>query len=301
MGHEIAVHSLTHEYSRDYWQDLDVDSWTNEMIGQKYVLSKLANISIDDIQGMRAPVLAHGGNNMFEMMSKEGGFTYDSSVTAGYDGHPVWPYTLDYGMSHNCFSKDHRCPTRSFPGVWEIPINQIDPSNSAKSVVDEDTGKSVLEFPHVVYPGCGMVDSCHAALEKAPKFRHMLLQAFFRNYNTNRAPLGIFVHAATFKGQPELMKPFKNFIRTIAEFEDVYFVRMSDVIAWMKNPVPVDQLAAFEPWKTKCRTEDYFDIKRSVQDRCRLRQCTFRGVSGHIDACNVCPRVVPTLKTWQNI
>ena len=34
---------------------------------------------------------------------------------------PVWPYTLDYSIPHDC--RVDSCPSKSFPGLWEIPVN----------------------------------------------------------------------------------------------------------------------------------------------------------------------------------
>jgi hypothetical protein len=39
---------------------------------------------------------------------------------------PLWPYTLDYKMPHGCVGTGQRCPSRSFPGIWEMVLNQLE-------------------------------------------------------------------------------------------------------------------------------------------------------------------------------
>ena len=49
------------------------------------------------------------------------GFIWDSSIAVPPQARPVWPYTLDYAVAHKC--KEPSCPTRQFPGMWEVPLN----------------------------------------------------------------------------------------------------------------------------------------------------------------------------------
>lgn len=42
------------------------------------------------------------------------GYIYDSSITVPPQPVPVWPYTLDYKVPHEC--KSGTCPTKTFPG-----------------------------------------------------------------------------------------------------------------------------------------------------------------------------------------
>ena len=43
------------------------------------------------------------------------GFAWDSSITVPPLRVPVWPYTLDYKIPHECRSGG--CPTSSYPGM----------------------------------------------------------------------------------------------------------------------------------------------------------------------------------------
>ena len=49
------------------------------------------------------------------------GFIWDSSISLAPQSTPVWPYTLDFAIPHKC--KEKSCPTRQFPGMWEVPLN----------------------------------------------------------------------------------------------------------------------------------------------------------------------------------
>jgi hypothetical protein len=73
---------------------------------------------------MRVPFLRVGWNRQFLMMS-EFGFVYDSSIIAPVSNPPIWPYTLDYQAPHGCTATGQMCPTRSYKGIWEIPINPL--------------------------------------------------------------------------------------------------------------------------------------------------------------------------------
>ncbi|KAG7157310.1 hypothetical protein Hamer_G005718 [Homarus americanus] len=58
-------------------------------------------------------------------MMREFGFIYDSSMAAPFSNPPLWPYTMDYKMPHKCMGTRQKCPSRSFPGIWEIVLNQL--------------------------------------------------------------------------------------------------------------------------------------------------------------------------------
>ena len=80
---------------------------------------------MEDIRGIRVPFLRVGWNRQFLMM-KEFGFVYDASMAAPLSDPPLWPYTLDYKMPHGCVGTGQRCPSRSFPGIWEMVLNQLE-------------------------------------------------------------------------------------------------------------------------------------------------------------------------------
>lgn len=94
------------------------------MVGVANIINKYAGVRIEDIKGLRAPFLRVGWNRQFLMMS-EFGFVYDASIVAPFSDPPLWPYTLDYKIPHQCASTGQMCPTRTYPGLWELPLNQL--------------------------------------------------------------------------------------------------------------------------------------------------------------------------------
>lgn len=79
---------------------------------------------LEFISGLRAPFLQVGWNRQFLMML-EFGFVYDSSIVVPFLNTPIWPYTLDYKIPYACAGSDQLCPTRVYPGIWELPLNQF--------------------------------------------------------------------------------------------------------------------------------------------------------------------------------
>lgn len=68
------------------------------------------------------------------------------------------------------------CPSRSYPGLWEMVINQLE----------------ALEI------SCATLDSCPSELS-GQEIYQTLLRNFNRHYSTSRAPFGIHLQAAWFE------------------------------------------------------------------------------------------------------
>eukprot|EP00091_Calanus_sinicus_P011592 TRINITY_DN26188_c0_g1_i1.p1 TRINITY_DN26188_c0_g1~~TRINITY_DN26188_c0_g1_i1.p1 ORF type:complete len:145 (+),score=24.22 TRINITY_DN26188_c0_g1_i1:305-739(+) len=113
----MAVSSISDDsglYLKNY------TAWTNEIIGMRRIMELQAEINEDEVLGVRAPGLKPGFNVQYDVLI-DYGFIWDSSMGVPPMNTPIWPYTLDYAIPHKCKSKT--CPTRQFPGVWEIPLN----------------------------------------------------------------------------------------------------------------------------------------------------------------------------------
>lgn len=102
-----------------------------------------------------------GGNNMFKMLW-DTNFTYDSSMPIYENRPPSWPYTLDYKLFHDCMIPP--CPTRSYPGLWEVPMVMWQDLNGGR---------------------CSMGDACSNP-PTADGVYKMLIKNFERHYTTNR-------------------------------------------------------------------------------------------------------------------
>lgn len=145
------------------------------MVGQANIINKFAGVRMEEIRGIRVPFLRVGWNRQFLMM-KEFGFVYDASMVAPHSNPPLWPYTLDFKMPHSCVGNNQNCPTRSYPGIWELVMNQLEAGEYT----------------------CGMVDSCPPHLSGDDVYR-MLTYNFKRHYLSNRAPFGLYFHSTWFK------------------------------------------------------------------------------------------------------
>ena len=51
------------------------------------------------LKGHRAPYLQSGGDAMFQAL-KNLNMTYDSTMPTSAMSPPIWPFTLDYGVTH---------------------------------------------------------------------------------------------------------------------------------------------------------------------------------------------------------
>lgn len=166
---------------------------------------------------------------------------------------PSWPYTLDYKLFHDCMIPP--CPTRSYPGVWEVPMVMWQDLNGGR---------------------CSMGDACSNPPDPEGVFK-MILKNFERHYTTNRfvptcdikniigdkrkgqknlvllifrfrAPFGLFYHAAWFT-QPHHKEGFINFIDTILAMKDVWLLTNWQALQWVRDPTPVSRLNNFQPFQ----------------------------------------------------
>ncbi|ETN67708.1 hypothetical protein AND_000413 [Anopheles darlingi] len=277
-GHEIAVHSITHNDEERFWSNATVDDWAKEMAGMRIIIEKYANITDNSVVGVRAPYLRVGGNNQFTMMEEQA-FLYDSTITAPLSNPPLWPYTMYFRMPHRCHGNLQSCPTRSH-AVWEMVMNELDRR-------EDPTNDEYL-------PGCAMVDSCSNILT-GDQFYNFLNHNFDRHYDQNRAPLGLYFHAAWLKNNPEFLDAFLYWIdEVLANHNDVYFVTMTQVIQWIQNPRTVSEVKNFEPWREKCVVDG--QPACWVPHSCKLTSKEVPGETINLQTCVRCPNNYP----WVN-
>ena len=275
MGHEIGAHSITHRDSEKFWTGASVDDWAKEMAGSRLIIDKFSNITDNSVVGLRAPYLRVGGNAQFTMMEEQA-FLYDSSITAPLQNPPLWPYTMYFRMPHRCHGDIQNCPTRSH-AVWEMVMNELD--RREDPTLDEDL------------PGCAMVDSCSNILS-GDQFYNFLTHNFYRHYDQNRAPLGLFFHAAWLKNNPEYLDAFLYWIDEIIEsHNDVYFVTMTQVIQWIQSPKEVSEVNNFDAWKEKCSPVP--DNPCNARKSCKLSTKELPGEAIYMQTCVRCPNNYP--------
>ena len=277
MGHEIAAHSITHNDDEGFWSNANVEDWAREMSGSRLIIDKFANITDNSVVGLRAPYLRVGGNRQFTMMEEQA-FLYDSSITAPLRNPPLWPYTMYFKMPHRCHGNLQNCPTRSH-AVWEMVMNELD--RREDPTIDEDIA------------GCAMVDSCSNILS-GDQFYNFLTHNFYRHFDQNRAPLGLFFHAAWLKNNPEFLDAFLYWVDEVLESHpEAYFITMTQVIQWIQNPVSVDSAKNYAPWQEKCSPGPRTNCL--VPNSCKLSTDELGGESIRMHTCMRCPNKYPWL------
>ncbi|XP_043203997.1 chitin deacetylase 1-like [Amphibalanus amphitrite] len=241
-GHEIAVNSIT---SRQL-QGQTYEEWVQEMVGMRSMLAKWANVSEFDIFGMRAPRLKPGDNRQFDVLL-EHGFAWDSSIPVPPLRVPIWPYTLDYKISHECRSGG--CPTSQYPGVWEIPLN-------SHYVQGYDGGH------------CPYLDQCVLFNYEPAEILTWFKEDFNRHYESNRAPYQLSFHTNWFN-EANLIEGLNLFLQWLNQKDDVWFVTMTQALYWMTDPIPINQLAQLDQWDCRKR-KDIPEPACNLPNTCRI-------------------------------
>ena len=278
LGHEIAVASITNNPDKSYWDELRPEGFADEFDGGRTIISKFANISQQEILGIRMPSGRVGGNRQFSMM-ENWGFLYDSSLSTSKGPAPLWPYNLQYRMPHKCLGIDQQCPTRNFT-VWEMVINELDRR-------EDDHFSEALT-------GCHFVDQC-ANIVEAKQFRRFLERNLQHHYQTNRAPLGLHFTASYFYTRPAFLRELNEWISDVSSRGDFYFVSMQQVIAWIELPTEITSLNNFNEWKHKCEPEGvpYCQLPKPCENNPPRE--LFEEGKMYMHTCEECPSKYPWL------
>ena len=220
-GMEIASHSVNH-------RNPDPKTFLHEAKKQKENLVNKANIPESEIKGWRSPFLKPLGDIQPEVL-KGLGYQYDATLTIikpnSKDKAPM-PFTLDYGWPYDCKIKP--CPKKQHKGFWEVPVISV------RDYIDKYN--------------CVYIDGCNIPPPSEALAYKFLWDNFENYYKTNRAPMGINMHASWFY-YPDRKKAMSRFIQDILKLDDVYIVTVSQVLAWLRNPTPLSSIKAFGPWQ----------------------------------------------------
>jgi hypothetical protein len=280
QGHEIASHSITHDNEEDYWTYGTKELWSQEMKGSKDIIESFGGVPKGEVYGSRSPLLRLGGNRQFAAL-EESDFLYDSSMVAPLQNPPLWPYTTFFSTPHACHGNFQKCPTRSY-GVWEMVLNEFDPREEP----GQDDNEQVS--------GCAMLDSC-SSLRTPDNLYNVLTHNFIRHYEQNRAPFGLYMHAAWLGKSPEMLEALEFWVDEIlSTYKDVYIVSMYDVLKWMQQPVSIRDAVKFPGWKERCTHLDTPNTCQSAHD-CELSTPALGGVKQRLQTCQSCPDFYPWL------
>lgn len=267
-GHEIGTETVSLQQGL---QDKGYDEWVGEMIGMREILKHFANISKNDIVGMRAPFLKPGKNAQFAVL-EDFGYIYDSSIGVPPSKVPIWPYTLDHKIPHEC--KAGTCPSKSFQGVWEVPLN-------AHYVESYEGGH------------CPYLDQCVLHNHDPQEVFEWLKEDFERYYKQNRAPYMMPFHTNWFQLK-ELEQGLHKFIDWARSLPDVWFVTVTQALTWMTEPRSKNEINSYPPWK--CEKENFPPPACNLPNKCAL---SFKqpeaniSVIRYLTTCRECPNKYP--------
>ncbi|WAR00417.1 CDA8-like protein [Mya arenaria] len=220
-GMEIASHSVTHGHPSSR-------TFAREAKKQRENLSIKTGIPESKITGWRSPFLEPLGDTQPSVL-KELGYEYDATLTItpkANNDKPITPFTLDYGWPYDCKIKP--CPSHAHKGFWEVPVISV---------------KDYLNKYDCVY-----IDGCNNPPPSETLAYKFLWDNFQRYYKGNRAPMGINMHASWFY-YPDRKAAMDRFIKKLGQLDDVFIVSIKQVIDWLKEPTPLNQLNHFGPWQ----------------------------------------------------
>ncbi|XP_045480332.1 chitin deacetylase 1 [Harmonia axyridis] len=272
VGHEMATETISLQTGL---QDKGYEEWVGEMVGMREILKHLSNVSKSEVVGMRAPFLKPGRNTQYKVI-EDFGYIFDSSISVPPTDIPVWPYTLDYKIPHEC--KSGTCPTRSYPGIWEVPLNE-------HYVRDFEGGH------------CPYLDQCVLHNSDAEEVFEWLQEDFSRYYEQNKAPYMMPFHTNWFSIKP-LEKGLHKFLDWATTLPDVYFVTITQALTWITDPKSLNQLNNFDAWDCQKKKENTPPPPCNIPNKCALNFKTpdmnFTDIR-YLETCFECPNQYPWL------
>lgn len=280
-GNEIADHTMTHVGTPP----------ADEINGNLIALNALAGIPMSSLQGFRAPFLNYSAQTL--QLLYDAKFTYDSSAAAsipvtdpGTDAY--WPYTLDYGMANDCLDVEGTCKGQlKLPGFWEIPMYAF----------FDNLG---VNGPHLMDPWLDNANGETAPNDTAT-FEYMK-STFTAHYNGNRQPIGLYTHpihlSTTYPGvdvSNSTINMINSFLDWAQTQQDVWIVSNEQLLAWVRNPVPVSQLDQFAPLKCSSpQVDPSTQICNGIpqNENGLLSHCAFSDFPFY--TCYGCPEIQPS-------
>ena len=220
QGNEIADHSYTHVSP--------FAGTRQEIDGMRSWATAYGGIPRSQIKGVRFPFRNYN-KEAIEMLAQSG-FEYDSSMAAqGAD--VIWPYTLDNGVVTECQGANPVCNAGVVAkGLWEIPMYGT-------------TGEGGF---HLMDPYNDPSITAPLSPESVTK---LYTDTFNEHYRGNRAPFGVYTHPIWLGPANQAIPDGSQKLAAVNKFldqaqsnPDVWLITNSQLIQYMKNPVPASEL-----------------------------------------------------------
>jgi hypothetical protein len=298
LGHEMASHSVTHRTNQDYWKGINEDGWTAEALGMRKAITQFANIPAQFIEGFRSPYLQMGGDEMFAALANSG-FKYDCSWASREYGFQhldagLYPYTMDFESIQDC--EIGPCPECDYPGFWVQPMLDLEDNWFDSNPIHPDWGQP-----------CSMLDGCIFIDEQTEEAVHdMLMRNFNKVYNGNRAPFGLYMHAAWFFGdQAWHYEGYKSFLKDITDnYDDVWIVPVGEGIDYYSNHFGTtnEELLAMgddSPFGLAAKLKEREGYPCDALDPCSYK-VTNEDINNQERYMQICGRVGPTKQRCPN-
>ncbi|ELU00180.1 hypothetical protein CAPTEDRAFT_100527 [Capitella teleta] len=233
-GHEIAIQG----YNSTWPGSWTTRQWRENTANYRSTLSQGGYVPEEELKGMRAPRQQPGKDEQFKMLA-DAGFLWDSTLLGGPITLGVkteWPVTLTSRIPPKFCKNTGFCPEKLYPGLWEVPL---------------------LRLANTPIP-CSYLDACVSRkdnqLTSTSKIYKVLIDNFDRNYISNRAPFQVNIRVESLNDNLQ-KEALKDFLHTLSGYEDVWILGISQVIAWMQNPVDKHRALEFGAWD--CPDRDY--------------------------------------------
>lgn len=220
---EIALHTVNHNRLYPNYQG-GKPALLEEMFGVRKWLNEECGIPLEDLVGFRAPYLVSNPQTRQAIFDEK--LLYDSSMIQAFSqgdpmsnqpGERVFPFTMDKGIPIDCNWNypDGQCnaTTETYPGLWETPLWEL----------QNEAGEHLF------------------SMDPEGDVFNIYKENFDMNYNNNRAPFGVFLHAPWFNDKNT--RALNQFMDYAMSLPDVWAITTRQLIEWMKDPVPASQMA----------------------------------------------------------
>lgn len=216
---EVSVHAATHTSSFG----TTYRKWRNEYMTVYNDIAELAQVIP---KGCRAPYLEY--NDAYFEVLQHFGLQYDSSSVYFARSYNLgdskaqknwWPFTLDHGYPEASIGYTAGVLTKRVPGMWEVPMIGFHYAD----------GKEYEIMDYTI----------------SPTFLADFKRDFELNYNSNRAPLGLYFHPSYFINQVDYssddlakLQIYADLLEWVMSHENVLYATPTRIINWIKNPKP---------------------------------------------------------------
>lgn len=149
----------------------------------------------------------------------------------------IAPSLARYKRQSTFAGKSLKCPTKSYPSIWEVPINPMTNEISTCHHLDQ-----------CVFPS----QDDHSDSSDIVQF---LVENFERHYNTTRAPFQINLHVQWVLNANRV-KALTKFIDHVSKaYPNVWFVSFKQMLDWVRSPtaanLATNTFKCDEPGKVK--------------------------------------------------